>query len=345
MRREIIAVPTIFDAAKKKNLRTASFFWPETRGDLSIDYNIPETFLADTEQAGMREVAPAFLGELRQAGIPIDLFFQWYTDLNLKGAADAILAQAAAHVIRKHRPHLLAIHLLVTDATQHAYGPAHYLSGAALTQADYCVGILRQAVRDAGVQDRTTFIIAADHGFHTVAYEVNLHPLFKDAGLLDRIKLYPDGWSLYVELQNNFDHNRDLPALRGVLERARKLEGVARVAGPEDFHKLGLPRYEENPHVPGQYLIIADIDTYLVSQESNSSTARVRKTAPAHSHGYLPDHPRMYPSLVLSGFQVRKAVRIGHTSNYVIAPTISHLLNLEMTGFSAGMLREALEPQ
>jgi hypothetical protein len=128
-----------------------------------------------------------------------------------------------------------------------------------------------------------------------------------------------------------------------VLERARNLEGVARVVGPEEFHKLGLPRYEENPHVPGQYLIIADIDTYLVSQESSSSTARVRKATPAHSHGYLPDHPRMFPSLVLSGFQVRKGVRLGHTSNYVIAPTISHLLNLEMTGFSSGTLREALE--
>ena len=48
LRSESIAVPTLFDAAKRKGLTTAAFFWPETKGDSAIDYNLPETL--DVEQ-------------------------------------------------------------------------------------------------------------------------------------------------------------------------------------------------------------------------------------------------------------------------------------------------------
>ena len=35
-------VATLNDAAKKKGLTTATFFWPETYGDPSVDYNLAE---------------------------------------------------------------------------------------------------------------------------------------------------------------------------------------------------------------------------------------------------------------------------------------------------------------
>ena len=40
-------VPTLFDAAKRKGLTSATFFWPETKGDPVIDYNLPETLDAN----------------------------------------------------------------------------------------------------------------------------------------------------------------------------------------------------------------------------------------------------------------------------------------------------------
>src|SRR5262249_11676540 len=43
LRSESIAVPTVFDAARRKGLTSATFFWPETKGDPAIDYNLPET--------------------------------------------------------------------------------------------------------------------------------------------------------------------------------------------------------------------------------------------------------------------------------------------------------------
>ena len=341
LRSESIAVPTLFDAAKRKGLTSAAFFWPETKGDPAIDYNLPETLDA-SNHADPTGADPRFLAALRGAGVPIDLYYEWYRSPGFTGSADLVLAQAAAHIIRAHRPNLLAIHFLATDKAQHSYGPDHYLAAAALTNADACVGVLRQAVRDAGIDASTTFFIVADHGFHTVRRQVNLYPLFADAGLTDRVRLHGGDWTLWVELDAKFDRTRDLPALEKVFEQALKLEGVSRLVRPEDLHALGLPRYEESPYVEGHYAILADIDTHLVADPSTKSTRPMPKKKTYHGHGYLPTHPRMYPSLVLSGNRVRRGVRLPHTTNYNVAPTISYLLDLGMSGLSGTVLSEAL---
>ena len=113
---------------------------------------------------------------------------------------------------------------------------------------------------------------------------------------------------------------------------------------PEDLHGLGLPRYEESPYVQGHYAILADIDTHLAADRSAKSTRPMPKERPYHGHGYLPSHPRMYPSLVLSGDRVRRGARLPHTTNYSVAPTIAHLLDLGMPGLPGKVLSEALVP-
>ena len=208
--------------------------------------------------------------------------------------------------------------------------------------ADHCVGLLRAAARAAGIAERTTFIVTADHGFHSVGHEVNLHPLLSQAGLEGKVALHPSGWTMYVELTEDFLEDRDQPRLEKLMQSVLHLEGVSRIVRPEEFHALGTRRYEEDPHVAGHYMIIADIDTYLVSDTSSSSTTRRRKKRDSHGHGYLPSHPRMYPVFVISGHGVRRGKRIGHVRNHDIAPTIAHLLGLELENVEGRVLREAL---
>ena len=80
----------------------------------------------------------------------------------------------------------------------------------------------------------------------------------------------------------------------------------------------------------------------LVADPSTKSTRPTPKKKTYHGHGYLPTHPRMYPSLVLSGNRVRRGVRLPHTTNYNVAPTISYLLDLGMSGLPGTVLWEAL---
>lgn len=340
IRGDSIRVKTLFDAAREKGLRTASFFWPETYQDPSIDYNIPEVF--DDEGMARPVCFPEGLfQELNRAGIPIELYYRWYADPHRKGAGDLILAESAAYVLARYRPHLLAIHFLVTDRTQHDYGPDHYLARAALTTADQAVGILRQAVQEGGLAGRTTLLVVADHGFHTVRHELNLYPLLREHGLEDEVRLHGQGWTVFLEIPEGRRQE-----LEGKVERftrqASTLEGVERVVFSDQFPSLGLPSYAEDPHVLGQVMLIGDVDTHLVFRREPGPARRTLKAKPYHGHGYLPEHPRMRPALILSGAGVRSGKRLGHVSNYDIAPTVAHLLGLDLGSLPGRVLQEAL---
>ena len=345
-RSESIEVDTLFDAAKNKGFSSAAMFWPETRGDAAIDFNIIHEHQPPRYNAGKELdpaiAAPGFLEELRAAGIPIDLYFTWYPDFALKPARDILLAQATSHVIRTHAPELVATLISATDSYQHRYGPDHYLSKAALTTADHCVGLFREAARAAGIEDTTTFILTSDHGFHSVTHAVNLHPLLREAGLTEKVTLHQGGWTMYAEIGDDFDPSRDGEALERFFSSALSLEGVTRLVRPGEFHALGARRYEEDPRVAGHYMLIGDIDTHLVSDPSGESTTRHLRQRPSHGHGYLPDHPRMRPVFVISGNGIKRGQRIGPVRNHDIAPTVAYLLGLELGPVEGRVVREAL---
>ncbi|MCW5978374.1 MAG: alkaline phosphatase family protein [Bryobacteraceae bacterium] len=338
-RKDIVMVPTLFDAAKAKGLRTAAFYWPETKDDPSIDFNIPEVF-NDANAADIRAVPPEVLRELRDAGVPIDNFFRWYGGPRA-GAGDLILADAAAHAIRAHKPNLIAIHLVSTDGAQHGYGPHHYLSQSAITLADECIGTIRRALDVAGIASDAAIVVTADHGFHSVYENANVWPAFASAGLAGKVKLHGAGWSVAVELAAAF-RPADQPALDAAFTQLKQAGLVVRVAGPDDMHALGQPRYEESDYAAGHYLLIPGIDLHLVVEPDNPSMKRRPKPVPYHGHGYLPHHPRMFPALVLSGAGIRRGAIVGHVRNLDIAPTVAHLLDLELGPTSGRVLREAL---
>lgn len=337
-RAESIKVPTIFDAAKKKSLSTATIRWPQTMNDPSVDFNLL------LHNPSLEELKQPHWKFLKDAGWPAELYIDWAKDVRLRGARDILLAQGAAHLIRKNQPRLMAFRVVSPDSVGHTYGADHYLTKAAVTSTDAAIGVLREAVKEAGNADKTTFIITADHGFTSVTREVTVQPLLAQSELKDRIKLYENGWTTFVELQPGFDAKRDAAALNQFFDSVLKLDGVAKVIRPEEFHQMGYPRYEEDEHVRGHYMIIANVDTYFGRDLDNpSSTALRTKAKPSHNHGYLPQHPKMFPWLVLSGNGIAKGKKIGHVRNHDIAPTIAYLLNLEMPNVEGKVLKEALQ--
>jgi predicted AlkP superfamily pyrophosphatase or phosphodiesterase len=341
-RRDSVRVPTLFDAVKKAGLRSAAFFWPETKDDPAIDFNIAEVFTA-SGGADPAAVTPGLLEELRAASVPIDSYYAFHGNSFTQGAGDLALTQAAAHVLRRQKPALTAIHLLVTDDAQHEFGAAHYLSHAALTTADHCVGVLRRAVEDAGLGANTTFVIAADHGFVTVHDELNVAPLIASPELDGRVRWTTDKWYLYAEKTPQFDPARDGTAFERVLKRLGSTKGIAKVITPEQFAALGFPDYDDNPYARGHVIVAADADVHLVIDPKSTTTARRRKAATYHGHGYLPDHPSMRPLLVLSGAGIAQGRSLGRVKNVDVAPTIAALLGLSMPEVEGRVLRDALK--
>jgi arylsulfatase A-like enzyme len=341
-RRNSIRVPTLFDAVHAAGRRSAAFFWPETKDDPAIADNLAEVFRpeggADPDAA-----TPGLLDELRRQRIPIDSYFAFYDDPYGQGGGDLALTQAAAYVFKARRPALTSLHLLVTDKVQHEFGPSHYLSYAALSTADYCVGLLRQAVREAGLEDRTTFVIAADHGFVTVEEELNLAPALQDPALEGVVRWRVDKWYAFGERQAGFDGRRHGPALDRLLARAAATPGIARVIRETDLAALGFPGYDDNPYARGHDIIAADIGLHLAIEPGGAPWLRRRKAKVYHGHGYLPSHPAMFPALVLSGAGIAPGRVLGHVRNIDVAPTIAALLGVTLSHVDGRTLGEALE--
>jgi predicted AlkP superfamily pyrophosphatase or phosphodiesterase len=341
-RRESIRVPTLFDAVRDAGGRSAAFFWPETRDDAAIDDNLTEVF-DEAERADPKAVSPALLQELRQAGVPIDSYYAFYDDPFAQGAADLALTQAAVHVLKARRPAFLALHLLVTDKVQHEFGATHYLSAAALTTADHAVGIVRTAIAEAGIADRTTLAIVADHGFATVRDEVNLAPALREAALDGHVRWTADGWYVWGETLPSFDKARHGDALERVLTRAAGIAGVARVVRPGQFAALGFPEYADNVFVPGHYLVAGDVKTHLVLDAKSETTTRRPRSRAYHGHGYFPDDPAMHALLILSGHGIAHGRALGHVRNIDVAPTLARLLGVALPTATGRVLTEAFE--
>ena len=97
---------------------------------------------------------------------------------------DHIWTEAAAHIIRQHRPNLMMYHLLNLDSTQHRYGPRTHAAMTTMAHLDAQVAHIVEAVEQAGLTARTTFFIVSDHGFKLVKRQIRLNAAFMQAGLL-----------------------------------------------------------------------------------------------------------------------------------------------------------------
>ena len=286
--------------------------------------------LTGDAKADISAADPAFLAELRENDVPIDLFFTWYNDLPLQVSSDRILTRAAVHVIETYKPQLLAIRLQAMDRYQHEYGPDHYLTKAAFTAADYNVGLIRRAAEKAEIADQTTYVVVSDHGFHTIEHSVNVYPLFAQAGLLEEVNLHTYYLSVVVELTESFVARKHLKSLDRVFEQALALQGISRVIRPYEFEQIGLPNYDDDPHVLGHYIIMGGSDTRAVVDEANESTRRTVLSTPLHAHGYMPDDDHNDPVFLMAGNGIKSGVRLDRIHNFDIAPTIAYLLDLEM---------------
>jgi predicted AlkP superfamily pyrophosphatase or phosphodiesterase len=334
-----VHVQTVFDWAKERDLQTAAFFWPETKDDPSIDFNIPEVFNSDGA-GDINAVAASLVQEFSNAEIPIELYFKWYPVRYLRPAGDIILARAAAYAIKRYKPAVLAIHLQSTDVLQHAYGAADYMSHQALTVTDHCVGIIRESLEQAGISNETVLIVTGDHGFVTVEYNLNLWPLFEPLG--DKVRLYPQGWALFIEKTDQFSPGSDDALLKKTLDKVKSLEGIQGILASDQYPELGLPTYEENLLIPGQYLVVGNVENHLRANPEQP-LGRVRKEEPYYGHGYLPQHPSMYVGFVAAGSGIRSGTKVGPIRGIDVAPTIAHLLGLDASGVEGRVLTELLK--
>lgn len=323
---EIVKVPTIYDAAHKAGYQTAGVLWPASRSAKTLDWSVP-----DMVDNGWKEYGtPALLDELRAAGLPVDSHGAWCKDKVCGVMRDWLYARVADHIIQKHSPQLVLVHFIELDHTQHAYGPQTPEAYWAVSQADQRVKDVVESVKRSKYADKTTIIVASDHGFRPIEKDIRPNVLFKKeavstAASAPSVKSVAQGGGCMVYILDAAKKEELIGKVRGAFQ---KVEGVAAIVEQKDFAKYGVAAPEQDKNAPDLWLSAES--GYCFTDSAEGEDLVVPRTAKGGTHGYLPDQKDLYGTLVLSGYGIQSGVQLGHVRNLDIAPTIARMLKVEL---------------
>jgi predicted AlkP superfamily pyrophosphatase or phosphodiesterase len=332
--RDLLRVVPLFDVAHAAGLRTAEVNWPCTRGATGLDDSFPDV----PEQ--VTHMTPRLRKELVELGILKDETDKSFSANSVAGR-DLIWTETACHLIRTRKPNLLLVHLLNCDSTHHAEGAQSQPGYTANGYADMCLARIVAAIDAAGIGDKTTIMVVADHGFTLTPKAIRPNVLLRQNGLLTvgaggkiataRVHVVPEGGIGLVYCTDPATAPADR---RRATELFAGQEGVVEVLQPEQFADYGLPHPRE--YGPAPDLVLVAKDGYGVSSSAEGeafiapgSESRVS----TGSHGFISTEPKMNAVCILSGAGIRRGVQLQEVENIDIAPTAAHLLGID--GFLA----------
>jgi predicted AlkP superfamily pyrophosphatase or phosphodiesterase len=333
---ELVRVPLLFDVLKQAGHASAAINWPCTRGSKSIDDNFPDV------PGPLAHTTPRLKDELARKGL-IERF-KWGNDM----VQDEIWTEITCHVIRDRMPRFLALHLNNVDTVHHRYGPKSAPGYAAAAANDANVGRVLDALDDAGLRDRTTVFIVADHGFIAAPKLLKPNAILRRQGLLkvedDRVKsgsvlAVAEGGTAMVYLTDpataRSDHETVIRLFRGA-------EGISAVLEPKDYPRFHLPQPTENAGMGD--LVLAAKEGYAFSLDARGDDLVVpNEMSTAGAHGFLSTEPKMNAIFVAAGAGIKRVNKLGAIENIDVAPTIARLLGVTLEHATGRVLEEILE--
>jgi arylsulfatase A-like enzyme len=340
---DLVRVATLFDLAHAQGLTTAEVNWPCTRSSKSFDDSLPDA----PEQ--IKFMTPRLRDELISQNVLADATDKTFM-ANSPPGRDLIWTETARHILLKRKPNLMAVHLLNVDSTHHAEGaqsPAGYTANA---YADMCLGRIVAAVDEAGIRDKTTIIVVADHGFTLTPKAIRPNVVLRQNDFLTagtsgkiteaRVHVVPEGG---IGLVYFIDPGLSPADQKRVETLLAGTEGVAEVLAPTKFAEYGLPHPREYPQAPN--LVIVAKDGYAVTGSAEGEAAIATSTEArfsAGSHGFISKEKKMNAVCVLSGAGIKPGVSLQDVENIDLAPTIAKILDIQNLSPDGHLLTSAL---
>jgi Type I phosphodiesterase / nucleotide pyrophosphatase len=325
---EDIRVPTLWDAAARAGLATASVDWPVTVGadiryDIAQYWRSHEPGLADGARLTRALSTRGLLDEAERAVGPYPRGYACAIEDDERRAA------FSAYLLRVKKPRLHFAYFASLDEAQHRDGPGSPEALRVLARLDALVGRLRGAAEAAW--GSAVVAVVSDHGFTATDRELDLNQALSDAGLLHldegghvrgwRAVAWGQGGSASIVLRDVDDD----PARA----RARDLlDDLARRP------RSPLDRIEERPRgsrpggSPGEaFTVFLSLDTRLVDARQG---VVVRAASPAGDHGHDSRHAEMDAIFVLAGPGVEARRDLGTIDMRDVAPTLASLVGLRL---------------
>jgi predicted AlkP superfamily pyrophosphatase or phosphodiesterase len=253
----------------------------------------------------------------------------------------------ARHLFEHHPPNLLMIHLVEVDHVGHRHGPRTPEAYWSVSYADDRIRDLVEASRLSPYGDKTTFVIASDHGFFPIEKDIAPNIVLRKAGLIEVQEGKVASKAAWCVSQGGacmvyvLDDARRQEIVALLKRELAALEGVQAVLSPEEFARIGQPTPLDDPRAPDLWLSAES--GYNFSESHTGDEAVARRSAPGGTHGYLPDQPDMLGSLVIWGHGVKRGARLGKRESIDVAPTMAALLGVDLPTAEGKAIAPALE--
>lgn len=331
---ELIQVPTLWDAAHNAHLTTAGVFWPVTVG-APIDWNIPEFGQPESEDRLLLQHAvstPGLFSKFEQAEGPTEI---------TSHAPDARRAQQAAFLIRNYKPNLLLVHLIDLDHQEHEYGPGSPEAYKALEAIDRAIGDIRSAVAEAGLADRTTWLIVSDHGFLPVSKAFQPNAFLSSLGLAAenphaeswRVAAQITGGTVSFRVKDPKDETAE-KLVQNTLERLKTegTWGIGTILDRAELKKL---------HAFSDAFLAVSLSPGYTNGSARSGPWVTSSTHVRGMHGYLPGPEELDATLIAYGPGIRPQ-HLARAELKDIACTAAALLSID---FPTARCHNLLSPQ
>ncbi len=338
---------TLFHAARRAGLKTAACRWPLTSGGADvIDYLVPEVMDADLEAQRdieklyrsmcspniFEDVVKPRLHLLRGNEHPYDEIFQ---------------TACACEIIRRYKPHLLMTHPPMVDYTRHRNGLFNDKVDDALRLTDECIGQIIQAVRDAGIEDTTSYAVVSDHGHLEVKREIAINALFARKGWIQTDA--QGGMSHWDVIAHSCGLSAQIyvrdPAMKEAVYSALCDMAEENVWGFRKVFTVG--ETEARYGLAGDFAFVVETDGFTsFSNEWRLPLVRPFSSVDFHhgrsKHGHRPDVGPQ-PPMVVCGPAFQKGAEIEKGRLIDEAPTFAAVLGLELKDADGQCMRQLLK--
>ena len=336
----MVVVPTLYDVAHQAGLTTAESDWVAITNPGTINWSFAELPKPDD----------AVVKEMIAAGVATEEEIGWMQmGPNRKGVPflDSMWTRAAIHMFETHRPNLLLYHTLNTDYSHHMHGPRSGPGFTALELADRLLGDLIDAVDRSGLREKTTIVVATDHGFKKVTQFVQPNVALKKAGLARGLGPTVSSCDAYVMAQggmafayvtNPARRSELLPRLR---EMFSTMEGIAEVIDGEKGHELGMPTPDENTGM-GDLILFAS-EGYAFRKDVTGEEVVVPAVNYGGTHGYPASDPELDGIFIAHGPNIKPGTVVDRVSNLDVAPTLARIMGLTLPEVDGRAIEEILK--
>ncbi len=341
-----VRIPDVHDAAKKAGLVTASVFWPVTGGHKGIDHLVAEYWAqgpGDTLEKAYKRAGTSDDVYERVVRPVEEIMARWEPESSDEGKTIM-----ACNMIKNYKPNLLTVHLGQIDSFRHRYGIFNDRVAAGAKRSEHYMQMIMDACAEAGILERTDFVVCSDHGQINYSRRMNLNALFVREGL---IELDEKGdikaWKAWAKSANFCAqiHLSD-PSDKTLQYEVKRILDAACKKGD-----MGIGRVMTSEEARKEFGLYGDFSFVLESDESTlffsdwkgplfSAPKVMEEGYLRASHGH---DPAVGPQPVFIGYgpSFRRGVVLPEGSIIDEAPTYARILGLELPD-AEGKAMEAL---